>query len=937
MRALGHDTTGTRNHRRTRGRIARIASVALLSLVLPLAAPASAAAAGDGVLSISIDPVDVTTGAAQAWAGSTALNASTRLGYRISYSCSNADCLNAEIQISPAPTDPTHGVYRHLNYYGWTAPFVGATISGSKAAGYTINLGNLTEGRGGTFQVNYQWDLAGNASSDSIREAQFFPNGFQIVMSATATSDTIANTPQATAAGVEWRSSIREPSLAHSNPGARDSGVNVTYSINMDSGCLPIRDTAPKGDSRFTCGKSHVVTEYLDPRATFVSASHSGVYDASAHTVTWTQGVNSARNSPAAAGWYRIGHSDKYVTRTIVVTYPPEAFSDSGTDTDYCNFTEQVETRVELSMVYLGAGGPADDTNVRTKSVTQRHNVSCVKPFGKGRMTKLSTYDGTTRTNNSTVSPVVVQPDADQNRHNWVFEIGNQGNVTGVGVVNDPDLAIEGTRPDTITVRTSAGATMTGAQIDYTLNDATTGSASGTVTAPDGKWFTAMTVTTAPLTGPNLYSTGTASTNAQVVVGYAITGDAPVGQTRTNTATGTMTYPDEPTVSDVALGPVTHSLSYVAPFGRGSLLKNSTNSGTANRINIPTSGSASHYWSLVARNTANVPGVPILVDENLDAGPVQVRTVTQTASGGVTASGTLEYTLNTGATGTVALPFTAPTGTWITAVRVTGPTMNPAVLTTSQTPSAWPTYEVRLGYAVPSTTEAGSWTNTASLTMTYPNMGLADVDAGSATTTVVYGDAPVDTRPRIGVTLASVEVEGGGSPVPGRDVTYVFRGSSSNVDSAATFSPQYVFIAPEGWTIVPGSAVFATGGVPSGVQFEYRTVEIAGVEREMVVASWPSNAEFGVNTSWPNLTVRAQPTTAAPAGSSGTADIRVGEATNNWSTSDAVYTDGVADTADVDGDGSTTEGFARVTRALTVGASAGVRVIKEICYPDASG
>ncbi|WP_459741124.1 hypothetical protein, partial [Pseudomonas aeruginosa] len=60
-----------------------------------------------------------------------------------------------------------------------------------------------------------------------------------------------------------------------------------------------------------------------------------------------------------------------------------------------------------------------------------------------------------------------------------------------------------------------------------------------------------------------------------------------------------------------------------------------------------------------------------------------------------------------------------------------------------------------------------------------------------------------------------------------------------------------------------------------------------------------------------------------------------GEASHDWDTTQAVYTGPVTDTTDIDADGVTTEGFATLNAAAVgVGATAGMTVIKEICFPD---
>ncbi|MFT4260760.1 hypothetical protein [Microbacterium sp.] len=924
------------------GRIIQAVLAALLALAIPMATASPAAAAGNGVLTVTVEPVLPADGSPQTWAGGTGYGTGTGLGLRISYSCSNDNCDGSIVRIAPAPKDPTYGVYQHLIYNNWTAPFVGATISGTAAAGYAINLGDLAAGAAGSFQVNYTWEALGFAGHGiyTMRDAQFWPNGTPLSMTVTAESTSISNDPNTPAtlddrtATVEWRSTIINPGLSLSNPGSRDAGTQVQYGITMHSGCLPIRESAPKGDARYTCAKSYTVVHHLDPRATYVSATGGGVYDAATHTVTWTMAPAPGRQEPAA-GWYLPGNSSKYGPRYVTVTYPPEAFSPSGTDTDYCNFTEPVTTSVDLTMIYLGAGGMADNSNVRTAMSTQTHNVSCIRPFAKAIFNhKASTYDGPARISGD--SPVVVQPAAELNRHYWEISVGNQANVSGVAVIED-DLDVEGALVDQI-IAYAPGSSVAWpqARIDWELDDGTTGFSMGTATAPAGRRFVHMSVTSGELPAANQLQTGTAQKAITVRAYYAVAADAPVGQTRSNTATARMTYPDYPTLSDVVLNPQTHDLLYLAPFGRGVLSKSSTNSGTAGQIIPPSTGTATHYWSIVVRNTGNVPAQAVIEDTGLDGRPVKVTYITHTGNNHVnTPAATVEYTLNTGVTGTAAIPFTAPTGTWITAVRATTGMLQPVNATTAQN-TLTSYYELRLAYNVTAATPDGSWTNTASAKLTYPNMGVADVVLPDATFTVTYGNA--DLRPRLAAQfVGSPVVEGGGLAVPGRDVTYQVRGTSSLVPEGEVFNPQYVFLAPPNWEVVDGSASFAAGTVPAGVTFSYRTVTISGVARSLVVASWPAGTNFGANATLPTMTVKAQPTFSALSGSAGVASAWVGEADHNWTTTQAVYTGAVTDASDVDADGVATEGFATVNSSgVTVGAAARMEVIKEICFPDAS-
>jgi uncharacterized repeat protein (TIGR01451 family) len=927
-----------RHRARPRALMVVVAAAALFALLLPVIAPSAASATGPGagVLTIKLEPVLINTNTPQTTAGN---GAPTTIGYNISYSCSVAACTGATIRMSPGPKDPTYDTYRNLVYRAWTAPFTGATLSGDDATGKLITLGNLAAGASGSFPISYNWAT----SSNSMNGSQFYGNGFPIVMTATGDSTSISAVSVATAAPVIWQSTIRNPTLALSNPGSRNSGTDVQYLVTMNSGCLPFDgDGYPRGDYRYTCAKSFEVIDYLDPRATFVSASNTGVYDASIHAVRWAVAPSAGTGAPnPAPGWYATGSSNGNAPRTVVVNYPAAAFSPSGTDAGYCDFTRTVTNRTTMHMVFLGAGGMADDSNFRDLEAIRTHDIVCLSPFAKGVLvSKLSTYDGAARLP-SGASPVVVRPDAAPNQQRWDITVGNQSNVAGRAVISEPNLAIEGTRPYQIVGVNSAGVQQPDASIAWTLNTGTTGTSSGVANAPAGTWFTAATITSPSLLGPNLLATGTAQTQFLVRIYYNVAGNAPVGQTRTNTVTAKMTFPEYPGLPDLDLGSKTHSVQYIAPFGRGVVTK-TTNASTQTQLVIPTTGTTNgNYWRINVRNTGNVPGRAIIEDTNLGSTPMKVTSVTQSATSGGSAGTSLTYTLNTGATATVAMPFTAPAGTWITSVRVIGSMLDPvnALETQSLTSS---NYEIRLGYAVPSTTVHNStWTNTATSSMTYPAMGVPDVVLPPQTATVTFVDAtvviPPVPRPTINAGAVGV-VAGGGSAVPGRDVTYTVRANSSNIPEDATFSPQYAFIAPASWMIVPGSAVFAGSDVPPGVSFTYKTVVISGITRQAVFAEWPAGDTFGKNANpMPNLTVVAQPTALAVPGSSGVATAWIGEKTNNWTTAQAAFGGAVTDAIDMDGDGVVTEGFATANAAgIVVGSASTLAVIKEICSPDAS-
>lgn len=937
--AARHARHSSAARRRGRTGLALLLSVLVsIGIVVPVTV---AQAAGTAQLSVNIEPVD-SSGNPQTTAGMVG-SVSTGLGYRVSYSCNISDCTGATIVLSGTPFDPNYNAYQPLYYSNWTAPFVGATIAPASGSGpQTVTLGDVAVGDGGSFVVNYIWVTNGSVSINTPTAASFFPAGFQIIMTATGNATSASAPMTLPAAPVTWAATVPTPTLAVAVPsaagGTAETGTNYSYTLRMASNCLTVQASAPKGDARFTCAKSFKLTDHLPAEAEFVSSSPDGAYDPVTHTVVWTE---SPRSGPVpAVGWHRPGSPSIWLPRTVTVKFPAAAFSPSGTDANFCDFTRSVTNTVDLSMTFLGTT-PGDDSSIKTDSKSATHDVTCVRPFAKGSFdAKQSTFAGPNRFDGNTVSPVVVQPDAAPSQYYWLLSAANQANVPGIAVIADDNLDLQGTKVTKISALAANQTAQAGASIDWTLNDGATGTTNGPVaTAPTGKWFVRAVVRSAPLAGPNVLQSQTGKTLFHARFDYTVTGNAPIGERRTNTATAKMQYPATG-LADLDLGSLSHKLEFEAPFGRGTSKKDSTETRIVagkDYITVPATGSVNHSWMVDAYNTGNVPGVAVITDSGLGAGPAKVTSVNHQVSGNNTAAGaTLRYTLNSGATGTTTIPFTAPAGTWITAVTVTSPVLQPIVALQSQaTATSW--YRLLLNFAVPSTTPVGDWNNTASVSMTYPNMGVADVNLGNPAHTIRF-ESPAAALPAITAQFVGVPiVDGGGSAVPGRNVNYTVRAVSSDIPAAGTFSPQYVFLAPQNWTVVDGSASFAPGSVPAGVSFSYRTVAVDGVNRSVVVATWPAGVSFGANATWPSMTVDAQPGFAAASGTTGIAAAWMGEASNNWTVADAKFASPVADAPDIDGDGNTTEGYSRANATgITVGSASQISVIKEICQPDAS-
>ncbi|QIG38942.1 DUF11 domain-containing protein [Microbacterium sp. 4R-513] len=223
-------------------------------------------------------------------------------------------------------------------------------------------------------------------------------------------------------------------------------------------------------------------------------------------------------------------------------------------------------------------------------------------------------------------------------------------------------------------------------------------------------------------------------------------------------------------------------------------------------------------------------------------------------------------------------------------------------------------------------------TNTFNGTLDYEVSGLG-AQSGSGTSTIhLIGLPPTITASTTTPTIAG----GASSATPTTDVTFSVCGTTTNVAADhVPFTPEYVFMAPVGWTITPGSASFPAGSVPDGVSFVYRTAVVGGVARQVAVAAWPAGITFGMNQTLPCMRVIARPDATVAAGTSGQWRAFVGN-TGDVQTAD-IFTLEFTDTPDIDGNPATLRfSEAAPLAAVPVAAVAALQVLKEICLPDAS-
>lgn len=396
----------------------------------------------------------------------------------------------------------------------------------------------------------------------------------------------------------------------------------------------------------------------------------------------------------------------------------------------------------------------------------------------------------------------------------------------------------------------------------------------------------------------------------------------------TNTLDVEMTYLSGTTKSASATR--THQLNACEPFASAVLDYKTSTRDAGSSAEPLVWERANNYWSVRVANRANVPGVATIVDEDLDQAGLPVYAVRL-----VNTRGTIEYTLDDGTTGTVTdvTGYDAPAGRSIAAATVvTAPLNGPNLEESNQTQRTQ--IDVRYHYTVGENVPDEGWvrTNTASATMSYPDTDLADLDLGDASYTVTAVPRPAYFRPTI-----SAQVAGGGQPVIGTPVTYSLNASTADVEPGTPFEGQFVYVAPVGWEILPDSAAVAG---QTDFTFEYKTVTLAGEERQAVYAHRPAGTLWGANETWPTMTVQATPTSAVAGGSVGNAAFYMGDAGHNFGANTAIWGNNgnfrFVDAPDFDGDGEVTESFAFVTTNVTVGATTALNVLKEICYADES-
>jgi uncharacterized repeat protein (TIGR01451 family) len=420
-----------------------------------------------------------------------------------------------------------------------------------------------------------------------------------------------------------------------------------------------------------------------------------------------------------------------------------------------------------------------------------------------------------------------------------------------------------------------------------------------------------------------------------VVVRYPssmITGPANCAPALDTTLAVSITYLSGATRSATTTKPQT--INGCTPFASGSAEKFSSSSFSSGTPDTVVWAGSNQQWTVRVYNRSNVPARGTITDTFDQAGLPVTRI--QSLNGSATISATLDD-------GTVVnittADYTAPAGRRITAATVVTPTiLGPNTDAGDQSKQNF--VAVRFHYSVTGTVpDAGfTRTNTAHVSLSFPeNPELGTLNAGNRSATVLVTPKPARFAPTL-----TASVAGGGNPVAGTIVTFTGGGEMSEQDAGVDFRPQYVFVAPVGWGIVPGSAAIA--GLADEI-IDYRTVTIAGETRQAVFASRPPGLAWGVNQTWPDLTVQATPGSGLAANTTSTATFYMGDAQHNYGPRSAIWGSQAGnawgafryeDAADLDQDGVMTESFAYAQRTLRVGAASGLNVLKEICEPDSS-
>jgi uncharacterized repeat protein (TIGR01451 family) len=527
-------------------------------------APTTPAYAANGVLSVSVSITDVNG------TPISVVDASQIDVYRvrINFSCNVAVCDSTQVKLAGMPVDPYRGTEYKEQSFTFTPPS-GITptpaATGSIGAGFTIPLGSLSQGTGGSmsFDFNVGEHRAG------VIAGNFFPDGSTINPQVTVTSTTAATASGSATA--TWKSYIPTPTLSLATSQSRiNTDTTLTVTANLNSGCMPDY-TRPY----YLCGDTTRVTVDLPDKAEYVSG---GTYDAGTRTVTLTGGPDAWRSAAP----------------TFQVRFPSSSMPTTGGD---CVAT-QTFTAHDATYTFL------DDTVKPTSpaTATATATVGNCAPFAKGSVRKAASILGSGEQTTYGIPATA----AGAYNMNWMVFASNQSNVPAVATIVDNDLDL----PDleVHTIQTGNGAPT--ASIAYTLDDGTSGSVTNVATyvAPAGRHIVAATVTSPVLAPPNVQETDTGSTTFGLrYIAWVKAGATP--GPRTNTASASLTFPDNP-----ELGTYTPPTS---PVSRTITLANAA---------TPFTLTANGLTASVPGNNTPIPGTEVTWTGNGNAGNLTAST-----------------------------------------------------------------------------------------------------------------------------------------------------------------------------------------------------------------------------------------------------------------------------------------------------------------------
>src|SRR5690606_12563031 len=133
----------------------------------------------------------------------------------------------------------------------------------------------------------------------NIIPAQLYPDGFELVHSATISSPNATGDATATASPVTWNIDVPSPGIVLAGPGTVRPDTDVSYQIRMSTGSMGRGGGNIYGASWVQAAGNHTVTMQLPPEAEYVSATGAPApeYDPVAHTLTWTEGSEAVPTS----------------------------------------------------------------------------------------------------------------------------------------------------------------------------------------------------------------------------------------------------------------------------------------------------------------------------------------------------------------------------------------------------------------------------------------------------------------------------------------------------------------------------------------------------------------------------------------------------------------------------------------------------------------